>query len=393
MILLPNSVILSGLDFNFDFEQTWGCSRLLAGNSHAPRQTRFLADHDASATDNFPALRRRTPRRSQGQGLYLLGSVPRDGLCSIDISGVAARYRSQSARTGQAPVPHGISMCDAVAQYVGQCERNAALADLCRLCSAFDWDCETAVYRRAAGYRSGCYGLRLRCDNDRSVPVDVSVGTISSSQGCDQTPYAARPAGRNPKLYQHYGRQDPRGQRAGRSYYRARGVLFAGSRLPRLSTALCHSSIASILCHASQVQHKVSEAILPTNRSCEHSNRLRSDRRAHCLLHRQRLSASDSPSRCQRREWQTLDLSDQQLCSQSRDDRSTLSATMAGRVVLQVDQAAPSDQDLSGHQRERSQDANLDRGLHVRADRDTQKTIETAQQSSRNSTNPEFDYV
>jgi len=51
MILLPNSVILSGLDFNFDFEQTLGCSRLLAGNPHAPRQTRFLADHDASAVE------------------------------------------------------------------------------------------------------------------------------------------------------------------------------------------------------------------------------------------------------------------------------------------------------------------------------------------------------
>ena len=238
MILLPNSIILFGLDFNFDFEQTLGCSRLLAGNPHAPRQTRFLADHDASATDNFPALRRRAPRRSQGQGLYLLGSVPRD---------IEVNLRAQAKRR----------------------------------------------------YHMG----------------------------------------------------------------------------------------------ASQVQHKVSAAILPTSRSCEHSNRLRSDRRAHCLLHRQRLSASDSSSCCQRREWQTLDLSDQQLCSQSRDDRSTLSATMAGRVVLQVDQAAPSDQDLSGHQRERSQDANLDRGLHVRADRYTQKTIETAQQSSRNSTNPEFDYV
>jgi hypothetical protein len=66
---------------------------------------------------------------------------------------------------------------------------------------------------------------------------------------------------------------------------------------------------------------------------------------------------------------------------------------MAGRVVLQMDQATPSDQDLSWHQRERSQDANLERGLHLRADRDTQKTFETAQQSSRNSTNPEFDYV
>ncbi len=43
MILLPYSVILSDIDFNLDFEQTEGCSRLLVGNSHVPRQTRFLA--------------------------------------------------------------------------------------------------------------------------------------------------------------------------------------------------------------------------------------------------------------------------------------------------------------------------------------------------------------
>jgi hypothetical protein len=40
MILLPNSFILSGLDFNFDFEQTLGCSRPLAGNPHA--RTRLI---------------------------------------------------------------------------------------------------------------------------------------------------------------------------------------------------------------------------------------------------------------------------------------------------------------------------------------------------------------
>ena len=393
MILLPYLVILSGLDFNFDFEQTLGCSRLLAGNPHAPRQTRFLADHDASASDNFPALRCRASWRSQGQGLHLLGSVPRNGFCATDLSRVASRYRSQSSRTSQASVSHGISLCDAVSQYAGQCERDAALADLCRLCSASDWDCETAVYRRAAGYRSGCNGLRLRRHNDRSVPVDVSVGTFSSGQGRDQTAYSVGPAGRNPKLYQHYGRQDPRGQRPRRPPDRAWGILFVGSRLPRLRTALRYSSIASVLCDTRKIQYKVSTKILSASRSREHSDRLRSDRCADRLLHGQRVSASHSSRCCKGRERQTIDLFDEQLWSQTRTDRSTLSTAMASRIVLQMDQATSENQNLFGHKRERRQDANLDCDLHLRADRNTQETFEIAQQSSRNSTNPEFDHV
>lgn len=176
MILLPNSVILSGLDFNFDFEQTLGCSRLLAGNPHAPRQTRFLADHDASATDNFPALRRRAPRRSQGQGLYLLGSVSRNGLCAIDLSGVASRYRSQSARTGQASLPHGISLCDAVSQYAGQCERDAALADLCRLCSAVVGPAKRTYGSTREYSINGCIVKMTENKRDKSIDSIELVG-------------------------------------------------------------------------------------------------------------------------------------------------------------------------------------------------------------------------
>ena len=41
---------------------------------------------------------------------------------------------------------------------------------------------------------------------------------------------------------------------------------------------------------------------------------------------------------------------------------------LAGRVVLQMDQAASAHQKVFGHQRERSQDANLVRRGHLRAD-------------------------
>ena len=42
MISLPNSVILSDLDFNFDFEQTLGCSRPLAENPDIQSQGLYL---------------------------------------------------------------------------------------------------------------------------------------------------------------------------------------------------------------------------------------------------------------------------------------------------------------------------------------------------------------
>jgi len=46
---------------------------------------------------------------------------------------------------------------------------------------------------------------------------------------------------------------------------------------------------------------------------------------------------------------------------------------------IQVDQAAPANQGIFWYYRERSQDANLDRGLHLRADRYCQKTSPIAQ--------------
>ena len=48
------------------------------------------------------------------------------------------------------------------------------------------------------------------------------------------------------------------------------------------------------------------------------------------------------------------------LCTYYRQD---IQVPLAGRIVLQVDQAAPADQGFLRHQRERGEDPNLDRGL------------------------------
>ena len=70
---------------------------------------------------------------------------------------------------------------------------------------------------------------------------------------------------------------------------------------------------------------------------------------------------------------QDAGVSDQQHDLAAPDDRRPLQEPLAGRVVLQMDQAAFAHQAFSGHQRERSENANLVRGVHLCADRHYQK--------------------
>ena len=63
-----------------------------------------------------------------------------------------------------------------------------------------------------------------------------------------------------------------------------------------------------------------------------------------------------------------------------------LQVALADRVVLQVDQAAPADQAVLRYQRERREDANLDRGLGLRTGRDRAQEVGPGGESLPNST-------
>jgi hypothetical protein len=64
-----------------------------------------------------------------------------------------------------------------------------------------------------------------------------------------------------------------------------------------------------------------------------------------------------SIQRC--RERQDAQLPDQQLCLAAADHRITIQEPLASRIVLQMDQAAPENQEAPGKQRVRRQDTNL----------------------------------
>ena len=101
----------------------------------------------------------------------------------------------------------------------------------------------------------------------------------------------------------------------------------------------------------------------------------------------QRLSRKAAPHSLFRRPIEsTTRLSDQQLQLATTDYRPTISQPLAGRVVLQMDQATPAHQEFLRHFRERLADPNLDCDLRLCARGHSEKGIAARRQSLQNVT-------
>jgi hypothetical protein len=81
----------------------------------------------------------------------------------------------------------------------------------------------------------------------------------------------------------------------------------------------------------------------------------------------------------------------QQLYLTGFDHRSTVSMPLAGRIILQMDQATSSHQRFLRHQRQCREDSDLDRHLDLRVGRHRQEALESRSQLVLNSTDFERD--
>ena len=374
MIFLENLVFQSGLDLNVE-SQTWGFWAEIRKNPHAPRQARVRATHAVPAAEYLSPLCGRSQWGTQGQRLLLSGPVLRHGLRPVDLPRIPARHRSQLACPSKTAVPHGLSMSDDFAQHAGQCERHTPVANFCRLRSAPDWHCTTPVRHGALwrGARCGCVCLRRQ--HHRPVPVGVCMGTVSLDQGRHQTAHPARFEGQHPKFHSHHRRQDPRGQRHGRSGAGAGSLLPDGSGLSGLCTSVRDSRGQSILRDPIEEQHQVQAALLSPGGSNQYNGAVRPDRRAVGASCGKGLSHDDAPGGGQGRHRQTTGVSDQQLHLGTGVDRRPVPPALASGIVLQVDQAAFAHQGVLRHQRERGEDADMDCHIDLPADRHCQKTL------------------
>ena len=107
------------------------------------------------------------------------------GLRAADLSREPARHRSVSACAKRQALSPGISQ-PRCAQHAGQCQRDAGLAHLLRLCAKPDRHSPAALRRRGVRARSQGHRLRARCHHDRSVSLGLSLGAVSLDQSGGQ---------------------------------------------------------------------------------------------------------------------------------------------------------------------------------------------------------------
>jgi len=315
-----------------------------------------IADYGIRAVDKLWS-HRRSLRRQRGRSSHdLRRAVSRDVLFAVDVTRKSSRYRGNT--WGQREQ----TLCDRIASQhssldTGRCQRSARLAYLGgRRCTA---DPSRAQALQRHGYcrtRSEENRLRAVRNHDRSVFEPARLGSLSQSQGRGQVAHFVGPAWRNPSVYPYQRRQDARSQCAGLHAYRGWCVLCHGSRLPGFHTSLCFASSGRILRHARQRQYECPQNLFCTSRSIERSYwRLNDlDQRVLRYATLPRELGAHSIQRC--RERQDAHLPDQQLCLAAVDYRRTLQEPLASRIVLQMDQASPENQEIPWQQRERRQD-------------------------------------
>ena len=197
-------------------------------------------------------------------------------------------------------------------------------------------------------------------DNYRSLPFRISLGAVPSNQVSRQTPYITGFKREYSDLYSYLRRQATRRQCARHSHNRTRGFLHHGSGICRFRATVYTQSGGKLLRHSGQAQYPVQTPILPCYRYIQWTE-MRSVHRSNGGQHKGRLSSAITTSQIPRQQdRKDLQLSDQQLRHSSADHSRSLSLSMAGRALFQMDQTALEDQILFWHLRECREESDLD---------------------------------
>src|SRR5258708_5069452 len=156
-----------------------------------PRTNHIRSNHAVSFSRRVRSVRQSLRWKPIYEALLLLGSVSRHGLRPTDLSRESSRHRSLSGRTAEQTLSLRTERTSA-ALLACQCQRTSGLENLRRFCAHAHRYCSPALRRHRAGVRPYRNGLRVGCDDYRSVSFDVSLGEIQKSQGCYQASHNDR---------------------------------------------------------------------------------------------------------------------------------------------------------------------------------------------------------
>ena len=255
--------------------------------------------------------------RSQGSEFSLRRAFSRAGLCTADVPGELAGYRSLFEGDGSEALSYGDSQYCFTEQPL-QRKREPRLAHLCRVRTNSDSTSQRTLRWRFGISRSRCNGLCARLDDDRSVHDALSMGAFSQGEKRGENAHPVEPVRQYSRVY-----PDNRGQRARCECARPfdsdpRSVLRDGSGISRFRKTLHATHTQGLLRNPRKKELSVSASILPTSGS-KHRFDLRPNNCAHGVLCEATLSRSAQTNQIPRSRWTHSDLSDQRFFTTGSD--------------------------------------------------------------------------
>ena len=175
-------------DLKYEIPVRYAPASKQEGIANVYRQTHLFSDNGLSSHSYISTLCAKVPRQPQDQILQMSRSILLYGICPTNLPRKSQRYRSMSSRTTEKTLSHGHSE-QCVSQHNVQRQQSTRLANLRRLCSIPYPFSPQDVCKRRFRCRTRSDRLRTRCDNHRSLFIDVPLGKISQHKSRNQTSY------------------------------------------------------------------------------------------------------------------------------------------------------------------------------------------------------------
>jgi len=343
------------------------------GSSYVYRQTHFFSGNRSYAHAYIPSMCATVQGQLSCKTFHLPRSVSMHGVCPTYISGKSPRYRGMSPCPAKQTISYGHSGKN-FTQHTGRGQRKTRLAYLCRLCPIAYLHSSTIIHQRRFRSRTRSNCICLRFHNHRPQLVSIPMGSLSSSQSSNKTPYAVGPTRQYSHIHPYQRWQSARCQRPRRINTRTWQLLRHGSCLSGFLQAVHHESMGSFLRHQSQVKFPIPQTVFSSYRQ-ESRPEVRPNNFTNRFLFLQGVSRKTQThqiSRCGNQ--QNAGFSDKQFFITGIDHYPVIQKPLEGGTILQMDQTTPSNQIVLRHHRECRQNSGLDRGFSLRARSYYQKT-------------------
>lgn len=150
--------------------------------AHEPRTHDIFANHGIHPPQRVCSHRGKISRREVCEVIFLHGSIPLHGICTIGLPRKPARHRMLYAYSSLQALAHGLARSH-LPQHFSPRQRTPQLADVGRLCPSLDPRGSSTLRQRSIRGGTQRSGLRFRFHHHKPLPLAFSVSVIPQGIG------------------------------------------------------------------------------------------------------------------------------------------------------------------------------------------------------------------